>query len=73
MLDVHDSKLQVGISDPIRYPGLYLDACCREELLEESHLEEYSDKLRPWNPEYLKEKDGTFLYNLVKKSDKSNC
>ena len=27
MLDVHDSKLQVGMSDPIRYPGLYLDVC----------------------------------------------
>ena len=52
---------------------IWMYAYCREELLEESHLEEYSDKLRPWNPEYLKEKDGTFLYNLVKKSDKSNC
>lgn len=25
MLDVHDSKLQVGMSDP--NPGLYLDVC----------------------------------------------
>ena len=72
MLDVHDSKLQVGISVQI-LDYIWMSACCREELLEESHLEEYSDKLRPWNPEYLKEKDGTFLYNLVKKSDKSNC
>ena len=62
------SVIQSAILDYI-----WMYAYCREELLEESHLEEYSDKLRPWNPEYLKEKDGTFLYNLVKKSDKSNC
>ena len=31
-------------------------------------LDEYSAELLPWNQEYLKEKDGSFLFNLVKKS-----
>ena len=39
----------------------------REELLNQQFIEEYSDKTIPWNPEYLQEKDGDFLFNLVKK------
>ena len=39
----------------------------REELLNEVFITEYSNKELPWNSEYLKDKDGDFLFNLVKK------
>ena len=43
----------------------------REELLNELFITEYSNKDLPWNSEYLKDKDGDFLFNLVKKPRRS--
>ena len=38
----------------------------REELLGETFIDEYSSKKIPWNRDYLKEKDGDYLYNLLR-------
>ena len=43
----------------------------REELLENDFLNEYSTKLLPWDPAYLEEKDGSFLFNTIKKKKQS--
>merc|ERR1711953_1076500 len=44
----------------------YMISDFREELLTEEFIEEYSSKITPWNAEYLKHKDGDYLYNLVR-------
>ena len=41
----------------------------REELLENEYLDEYSTKLLPWDPAYLEEKDGDFLFKTIKKKE----
>lgn len=44
----------------------YMMSGFREELLGETFIDEYSSKKIPWNRDYLKEKDGDYLYNLIR-------
>jgi len=46
---------------------IYLMNDFREELLEKEYLSEYSTKILPWDKAYLEEKDGSFLFNTIKK------
>ena len=59
--------IKVKIKEEIVNCWMYLIENFKEELLTETFIGEYSDKIVPWNDDYLSEKDGSFLFNLIKK------
>ena len=58
--------IQVSVGEELMDSWMYLISNFKEELLQQQFIKEYSDKILPWNKQYLKEKDGSFLYKLVK-------
>lgn len=56
-----------GEGTALLHTWVYLIDNFREELLDNDYVSEYSAKIHTWDPAYLDNKDGDFLYDALKK------